>query len=56
MPRWSGPLAAALGLLWLAVYFVNPTILGMFGNWNLMIGFLLILVGIVFLVLSAVRR
>ncbi|WP_214325272.1 cell division protein CrgA [Nonomuraea sediminis] len=56
MPRWSGPLAAALGLVWLAVYYVSPTVLGVFGTWNVLIGFLLIFLGIVLLILSAVRR
>lgn len=56
MPRWSGPVTAALGILWLAVYYTNPVILGALENWNLLIGFLLILLGIVFLIFSVVRR
>ncbi|MCC5580007.1 cell division protein CrgA [Microtetraspora sp. AC03309] len=51
-PRWLAPLmvvAWILGIAWIAVYYIAPTApgLGALGNWNLLIGFGLIIFGVV---------
>ncbi|MEV0348762.1 cell division protein CrgA [Nonomuraea sp. NPDC050680] len=65
--RWAVAMSAAwiVGVLLIVMYYVDPTlpVLGEFGNWNLLVGFGLLLLGAVFgvfllvaLVLSARRR
>ncbi|MEV1245456.1 cell division protein CrgA [Nonomuraea sp. NPDC050022] len=65
--RWAVAMPAAwiVGILWIVMYYVDPAfpVLGEFGNWNLLIGFGLLLLGAVFglfllvaLVMSARRR
>jgi hypothetical protein len=45
-----------IGILWIVVYYVNPTlpILGELGNWNLLIGFILLVLGAVFALVQVV--
>jgi hypothetical protein len=39
-----------IGILWIVLYYANPTlpVLGDFGNWNLLVGFALLMLGAVF--------
>ncbi|MEU6407718.1 cell division protein CrgA [Microbispora sp. NPDC046933] len=39
-----------VGILWIVVYYVDPTlpVIGELGNWNLLIGFVLLILGVVF--------
>ena len=55
-PRWLAPAMVGswlVGLAWIATYYVtastntNVPVLTSLGNWNLMIGFALIIVGVV---------
>ncbi|GGQ24812.1 cell division protein CrgA [Streptosporangium sandarakinum] len=51
-PRWLAPVMVAswiIGILWIAVYYVAPTapLIGALGNWNLFIGFVFIIFGVV---------
>ncbi len=51
-PRWLAPVMVAmwiLGVAWISVYYVWPAapVLGALGNWNLLIGFALIIFGVV---------
>ncbi|MCW2876162.1 MAG: hypothetical protein JWQ95_262 [Sphaerisporangium sp.] len=58
--RWPAAAMAAswiIGILWILAYYVNPTlpVLGELGNWNLLIGFMLLILGVVFALILAVR-
>ncbi|MFI0420222.1 MULTISPECIES: cell division protein CrgA [Spongiactinospora] len=51
-PRWLAPtmvVAWIIGILWIAVYYVAPStpFIGPLGNWNLLIGFVFIIFGVV---------
>ncbi|MCG5219663.1 cell division protein CrgA [Streptosporangium sp. KLBMP 9127] len=51
-PRWLAPtmvVAWIFGILWIAVYYVAPTapFIGPLANWNLLIGFVFIIFGVV---------
>ncbi|MFF5208584.1 cell division protein CrgA [Streptosporangium sp. NPDC000396] len=51
-PRWLAPVMVAswiIGILWIAIYYVAPTapLLGYLANWNLLIGFVFIIFGVV---------
>jgi hypothetical protein len=51
-PRWLAPTmvtAWIIGILWIAVYYVAPTapFIGSLSNWNLLIGFVFIIFGVV---------
>ncbi|MBF8185995.1 cell division protein CrgA [Nonomuraea sp. K274] len=45
-----------IGILWIVLFYVNPTlpVLSELGNWNLLIGFALLLLGGAFLLIFAV--
>jgi hypothetical protein len=58
-PLWPALAMAAswiIGILWIVVYYVNPTlpILDELGNWNLLIGFILLVLGVVFALVQVV--
>ncbi|MFF4778163.1 cell division protein CrgA [Microtetraspora fusca] len=44
------------GILWIVVYYVDPTlpVIGDLGNWNLLVGFMLLVLGVVFALILAV--
>jgi hypothetical protein len=49
-PRWLVPVMLAcfvIGLLWIVLYYIAPSmpVLDIFGRWNMVIGFGLIMVG-----------
>ncbi|GGK92601.1 cell division protein CrgA [Sphaerisporangium melleum] len=51
-PRWLAPtmvVAWIIGILWIAVFYIIPTapVIGPLGNWNLLVGFVLIIFGVV---------
>ncbi|MEU7741035.1 MULTISPECIES: cell division protein CrgA [unclassified Nonomuraea] len=51
-PRWLAPTMVVswiLGILWIAVYYVAPSapFIGDLHNWNLLIGFVFIIFGVV---------
>ena len=51
-PRWLAPTMVAawlIGILWIATYSVAPLapFIGDLGNWNLLIGFVFIIFGVV---------
>ncbi|MBE3008271.1 cell division protein CrgA [Microbispora sp. NPDC046973] len=51
-PRWLAPVMVAcwiIGIAWIAIYYIAPTVPGIsaLANWNLLIGFGLIIVGVV---------
>ncbi|WP_067173549.1 cell division protein CrgA [Microtetraspora niveoalba] len=51
-PRWLAPLMVVswiLGVAWIAVYYIAPDApgLGALGNWNLLIGFGMIIFGVI---------
>ncbi|MBO4271024.1 cell division protein CrgA [Microbispora triticiradicis] len=51
-PRWLAPLMVAcwiIGIVWIAVYYIAPNVPGIsvLANWNLLIGFGLIILGVV---------
>lgn len=51
-PRWLAPVMVAswiIGILWIAIYYVAPTapLIGALTNWNLLIGFVFIIFGVV---------
>ncbi|MET8142987.1 cell division protein CrgA [Sphaerisporangium sp. NPDC005288] len=51
-PRWLAPtmvVAWIIGILWIAVFYIAPTTPGIaaLGNWNLGVGFVLIIFGVV---------
>lgn len=51
-PRWLAPVMVAswiLGIAWIATYYIAPSVPGIatLGNWNLLIGFGLIIFGVV---------
>ncbi|WP_328814333.1 cell division protein CrgA [Nonomuraea cypriaca] len=58
-PWWPIVAMAAswiIGILWIVLFYVNPTlpVLSELGNWNLLIGFALLLLGGAFLLIFAV--
>lgn len=51
-PRWLAPTMVAswiIGILWIAIYYVAPStpFIGDLQNWNLLIGFVFIIFGVV---------
>ncbi|WP_327088423.1 cell division protein CrgA [Nonomuraea sp. NBC_01738] len=51
-PRWLAPTMVVswiIGILWIAVYYIAPDapLLGDLRNWNLLIGFVFIIFGVV---------
>lgn len=51
-PRWLAPLMVAcwiVGVVWISVYYIAPDLPGIatLQNWNLLVGFGLIIVGVV---------
>ncbi|WP_228646620.1 cell division protein CrgA [Microtetraspora sp. AC03309] len=57
--RWPALAMAAswiTGILWIVVYYVDPTlpVIGDLGNWNLLVGFALLVLGVVFALILAV--
>ncbi|MDP9847829.1 cell division protein CrgA [Streptosporangium lutulentum] len=51
-PRWLAPVMVTswiIGILWIATYYVAPSapLLGTLQNWNLLIGFVFIIFGVV---------
>lgn len=51
-PRWLAPVMVAswvIGILWIAVFYIAPTAPGFvtLGNWNLAVGFVLIIFGVI---------
>ncbi|MEV7967403.1 cell division protein CrgA [Sphaerisporangium sp. NPDC088356] len=51
-PRWLAPVMVAswiIGILWIAVYYIAPNApgIGALSNWNLLIGFVFIIFGVV---------
>ncbi|MFC4587880.1 cell division protein CrgA [Sphaerisporangium corydalis] len=51
-PRWLAPVMVAswiIGILWIAVFYIAPNTPGIatLGNWNLLVGFVLIIFGVV---------
>lgn len=51
-PRWLAPVMVTcwiVGILWIAVYYVAPTapLLGTLQNWNLLVGFAFIILGVI---------
>ncbi|MFI6708398.1 cell division protein CrgA [Nonomuraea sp. NPDC050478] len=58
-PLWPALAMVAswiLGILWIVVYYVNPNLplLSELGNWNLLIGFMLLILGVVFALVQTV--
>ena len=52
-PRWLAPTMVVswiIGILWIAIYYVAPNapFIGHLQNWNLLIGFVFIIFGVVF--------
>ncbi|MGI5159357.1 cell division protein CrgA [Microbispora sp. CA-102843] len=57
--RWPALAMAAswiIGILWIVVYYVDPTlpVIDGLGNWNLLVGFMLLVLGVVFALILAV--
>jgi hypothetical protein len=51
-PRWLAPVMVAswiIGVAWIATYYIAPSlpVIGSLGNWNLAIGFGIIIFGVV---------
>ncbi|MFC4530971.1 cell division protein CrgA [Sphaerisporangium dianthi] len=51
-PRWLAPTMVTtwiIGILWIAVFYIKPDAPGLaaLGNWNLAVGFVLIIFGVV---------
>ncbi|MBB2908812.1 hypothetical protein FHS43_000058 [Streptosporangium becharense] len=51
-PRWLAPVMVScwiIGILWIATYYVAPNapLLGTLQNWNLLVGFTFIILGVV---------
>ncbi|MDH2425675.1 cell division protein CrgA [Sphaerisporangium sp. TRM90804] len=51
-PRWLAPVMVAswiIGILWIAVFYIAPSApgIGALGNWNLLVGFVFIIFGVV---------
>jgi hypothetical protein len=51
-PRWLAPVMVVswiIGIMWIAIYYVAPNapLLGTLQNWNLLIGFVFIIFGVV---------
>lgn len=58
-PRWPALAMMAtwfVGILWIVVYYVDPTlpVISEFGNWNLLAGFALLILGGIFALILAV--
>ncbi|MEV1176464.1 cell division protein CrgA [Nonomuraea sp. NPDC049784] len=58
-PRWPALAMAAswiIGILWIVVYYIDPTlpVMSELRNWNLLVGFGLLVLGVVFALILAV--